>query len=145
MDMKILLLIVIILALILVYFVLKSKTTFKKVTIGKVKIEAEVADTLPKQIKGLMFRKSLPEKSGMLFLFNSDDYYGIWMMNMSFPIDIIWINSGHKIVDIVKYAPPCGIICSTYHPKEKARFVLEVNAGFTDKYSIKIGDDVFFE
>lgn len=144
MDMKILLLIIVILALVLVYFVFRSKTTFKKVTIGKVEIEAEVADTLPKQIRGLMFRKSLPEKSGMLFLFNSDDYYGIWMMNMSFPIDIIWINSEHKIVDIVKDAPPCGIICQTYHPKEKARYVLEVNAGFTDKYTIKVGDSVKF-
>jgi hypothetical protein len=144
MDIKILLFITLAIILIVLYFVFQSKPVNKKVTIGNTEIEAEVADTLPKQIRGLMFRKSLAENNGMLFLFNNDDYYGIWMMNMSFPIDIIWIDSGHKIVDVVKNAQPCGIICSTYYPKEKARFVLEVNSGFTGKHSIKIGDVVEF-
>lgn len=143
MEIKIFLLLVVVI-LIMLYFVFQSKPATRKVTIGSTEIEAEVADTLPKQIKGLMFRKSLPDKSGMLFLFGSDDYHGIWMMNMSFPIDIIWIGSEHKIVDIVKDAQPCGMVCKTYQPKEKARFVLEVNAGFTEKYSIKIGDFVKF-
>ena len=127
-----------------IYTILQSKTTTKKVTIGRTTIEAEVADTWPKKIKGLMFRDSLDEKTGMLFLFDNDDYHGIWMMNMSFPIDIIWIDSEHKIVDIAKDAQPCRISCTTYTPKEKARYVLEVNTGFTDKYSIKIGDNVKF-
>lgn len=142
--MKIVLVFVLVIILIALYFIFQSKAVTKKVTVGSTEIEVEVVDTLPKQIKGLMFRKSLAEKSGMLFLFDTDGYHGIWMMNMSFPIDIIWIDSEHKIVNIVKNAQPCGIVCSTYQPKEKARYVLEVNAGFTDKYSIKIGDSVKF-
>ena len=144
MEIKIALPIVLAIILIALYFIFQSKAVTKKVTVGNTEIQAEVADTLPKQIKGLMFRKSLAEKSGMLFLFDTDGYHGIWMMNTSFPIDIIWIDSEHKIVDIVKNAQPCGLICKTYQPKEKARYVLEVNAGFTDKYSIKIGDSVEF-
>ena len=125
-----------------VYFTFKSKTVVKKVVIGNITIEAEVADTAPKKIKGLMFRESLAEENGMLFLFDDDGYHAIWMMNMSFPIDIVWINSDYKIVDIVKDAQPCKIFCPSYKPKEKARYVIEVNAGFTDKHSIKIGDKV---
>ena len=144
MDIKILLFITLAIILIVLYFVFQSKPVTKKVTIGNTEIEAEVADTLPKQIKGLMFRKNIPENGGMLFVFGNDDYYSIWMMNMSFPIDIIWIDSGHKIVDMVKNAQPCGIACPSYEPKAKARFVLEVNAGFTNKHSVKIGDLVNF-
>jgi len=144
-KLEVLLTIAIVVALILsVYIFSQSKTTFKKVKIGNVTIDAEVADTTLKKIKGLMFRQSLADKSGMLFIFDSDDYHGIWMMNMSFPIDIIWINSGHKIVDIVKDAQPCKIFCPVYKSKEKTRYVLEVNAGFTDKYSVDIGDSVKF-
>lgn len=129
---------------VIVYILFQSKMKTAKVTIGATEVEAEIADTWPKQVKGLMFRKSLPEGNGMLFLFGSDGYQGIWMMNMSFPIDIIWIDSNHKIVDIVKDAKPCGLSCPIYKPKEKARYVLEVNSGFADKYSIKIGDSVKF-
>ena len=144
-KLEVLLAVAIVVALILsVYIFFQSKTSFKKVKIGNVTIDAEVADTTLKRIKGLMFRQSLADKNGMLFLFDTDDYHGIWMMNMSFPIDIIWINSEHKIVDIVKDAQPCRIICPVYKSKEKTRYVLEVNAGFTDKYSVDIGDSVKF-
>jgi len=109
-----------------------------EVKIGSTTVVAEVADTLPKQIKGLMFRSGLKENEGMLFDFGSEGYHSIWMMNTSFPIDIIWINNG-KVVDIKKDAQPCGLICPSYGPKEPARYVLEVNANFTDKHKIKIG------
>jgi hypothetical protein len=124
------------------YIIFKSKTTIKRVTINNTPIEAEVADTTLKRIKGLMFRESLEKEKGMLFLFDDDGYHGIWMMNMKFPIDIIWIDSDHKIVDIVKNAQPCKVLCPSYKPKEKARYVIEVNAGFTDRHSIKIVDKV---
>jgi hypothetical protein len=120
----------------------KSKSTIVK--IGNATVTAEVADNDIKRIKGLMFRKSLPEFEGMLFVFGKEDYYGIWMLNMSFPIDIIWINADKTVVDIVKNAQPCRIICDTYRPKEKAQFVLEVNANFTEKYGIDIGSSVEF-
>jgi uncharacterized protein len=91
-----------------------------------------------------MFRDSLPSNQGMLFTFGSDGYPGIWMMNMSFPIDIIWIDSQHRVADIVEDAQPCGIICSTYNPSAESRYVLEVNAGFAKKNRVSIGDEVGF-
>ncbi len=133
-----------IIAIAIIYMFFKSSTEFTKVTIENNTINAELADTIPKRIKGLMFRESLPKNNGMLFIFDKESYHGIWMMNMRFPIDIIWIDSNHKIVDIVKDAQPCKIICPSHKPKEKAMYVLEVNAGFADKHKIKIGNIVKF-
>ena len=126
------------------YVVFKSPAKFTEVTVGNVTLNAEIADTWPKQVRGLMFRQSLPSNQGMLFIFSSDGYPGIWMANMSIPIDILWIDSRHKVVDIVENAQPCGILCPTYTPKSEARYVLEVNAGFVKKHGIEVGDIVKF-
>ena len=133
-----------ILAMVAFYVFFKSPAKFTDVTVGNVTINAEIADTIPKQIKGLMFRDSLPKNQGMLFIFGSDGYPGIWMMNMSIPIDILWIDSKHKIVDIVENAQPCRLLCPSYTPKSAARYVLEVNAGFVEKNGIEIGDKAGF-
>ncbi|TAL48632.1 DUF192 domain-containing protein [archaeon] len=126
------------------YFILKSPARFIDVRLGNTTVHAEVADTFPKQMKGLMFRGSMPANQGMLFTFGYDGYHGIWMMNMSFPIDIIWVDSQQKVVDIVKNAQPCRIICPTYKPESEARYVIEVNAGFAKKHGVEIGDKVRF-
>ena len=138
------LIIIIALVLIVAVFFLKGIMQPAKrmeVKVGNATVNAEVADTLPKQIKGLMFRSSLPQNEGMLFDFGEEGYHEIWMMNMSFPIDIVWINNG-KVVDIRGDAQPCKIFCPSYGPKEPARYVLEVNANFTNKHGIKIGTKV---
>lgn len=128
------------------YFVLRSPTSLAKVSIGNTTIEAEVADTWPKQVKGLMFRKSLPDSSGMLFVFDHDDYQGIWMANMSISLDILWIDSSHRVVDIVKDAPPCVTfpLCKVYKPSDLSRYVLEVGSGFADRHNVNVGDSVEF-
>lgn len=135
-------LIILIVALIVVLVLFLSNTSkkFAEVDFGNVKIKAEVADTIIKQAKGLMFRKSLPEKEGMLFVFDREDYYGFWMMNTSIPIDIIWVNKDEEIVHIERNAQPCFINCTFYRPTQKAKYVVEVNANFTKKYDIKVGD-----
>jgi len=140
---------IIILCLIIVLFIIlyfrRSPTKYTTVKIGDVKIRAEIADTLIKRTKGLMFKKILPENEGMLFIFDNEGYHSFWMMNMSFPIDIIWINKEKKVVDISKNTQPCKLSCSTYKPKEKAIYVLEVKANFTEKHGVKIGSSLKFE
>lgn len=139
--------IIILSGIIIVLFIilyLKKPTKYTNVKIGNTEVRAEIADTIIKRTKGLMFRKSLPENEGMLFVFDKEDYHGFWMMNMSFPIDIIWINKDKKVVDILKDAQPCGLICSTHKPKEKTMYVLEVNANFTEKHGIKVGSTLEF-
>ena len=130
---------------ILIIFILsKTKSTAKYTTveIGGTVVRVEIADTMAKQMRGLMFREKLNENEGMLFVFGAEDYYEIWMMNTSIPLDIIWIGSNGKVVDIMKDAQPCRISCPNYVPRNVAAYVLEVNSGFADKHEIEIGNSV---
>jgi len=80
----------------------------------------------------------------MLFIFEKESLHSFWMKNMRFPLDIIWIDKDKKIVDIYKFALPCKDICKTITPSLKAKFVLEVNAGFVEKNNLKIGERLDF-
>ncbi len=112
------------------------------VTIDGIEINVEVADTNEEMIKGLMFREELCENCGMLFIFDDSNYRSFWMKNTLIPLDIIFIDENFEIMDI-KYAVPCyEDPCRTYDSKEKSKYVLEVNEGFTANNSINIGDKV---
>lgn len=114
------------------------------VTINKLEIPVEVVRTSAEVQKGLSGRTSLDKKSGMLFVFTEADFYRFWMPDMYFPIDIIWINNT-KVVDISRNVPIDfdPVKPKFYLPSKKANYVLEVNAEFSRKNNIKIGDDVF--
>jgi uncharacterized membrane protein (UPF0127 family) len=118
---------------------------YKKVRIGSAIVNAEIADSIFKKMKGLMGRKTLKESEGMLFPFRNENYHKFSMLFMSIPIDIIFVNKNKKIVDIFQNVQPCFSISKNYTPKEKAKYVLEVKANFTKRHSIKIGSKVDFE
>jgi len=134
-----------VIVLLIFFYFKKSSAKYTNVKVGDTKIRVEIADNLIKQTKGLMFRKSLPEKEGMLFVFNEEDYRSFWMMNMSIPIDMIWVNKEKRVVDITKNAQPCKIFCPGYRPKEKVMYVLEVNANFSENHGVKIGTPLEFQ
>ena len=138
----------------LVGFLIITNQKAKKGTIAErkianikgVKIYVEIADTADKKAKGLSGRKSLDKSSGMLFIFPKDTEPAFWMKDMFFPIDIIWINDD-KITQIDKNVPNpiSGAIDSQlplYRPSLPIDYVLEVNAGFSDKNNLGIGDYV---
>ncbi len=107
---------------------------------GEVKVKVEIAKTEEERNLGLMFRRSLKEGYGMLFVFEKEDYQSFWMKNCFFPLDLIFIDRNGKIVDIKENFEPCKEDpCPSYQSKEKAKFVLEVNAGFCKKNKIKLG------
>ena len=107
----------------------------------EIKINVEIADDDSERAKGLMFRESLEDNSGMLFVFEDEDYYGFWMKNTLIPLDMIFISEDLRIIDI-RYAVPCEDECTNYIPKEKAKYILEVNGNFTLKNKISIGNKV---
>src|SRR5438552_16204908 len=92
--------------------------------IGKVSIRAEVADSLFKRAKGLMFRKSLSSSQGMIFTFPIEDYHTFWMMFTRISLDILWANSYKKIIHIEKNLQPRLISLKTYKPMEKAKYAI---------------------
>jgi len=115
-----------------------------EVVINGMAFDVEVADTAVTQARGLSGRSGLEENKGMLFLFNSFSRRSFWMRGMKFSLDIIWINE-KRIVDIDKNVPPPanGVIdFKMYSPSQPVDKVLEINAGLSEKYNIKIGDNI---
>lgn len=108
-------------------------------------IAAKVARSDQARERGLAQSDSLAEGTGMLFVFDEESRWGIWMKDMKYPIDIIWINNKKEVVHIVHQATPDSYPRKTFKPKEMARYVLEVPAGVAKKHSIGVGDKAEFE
>ena len=131
-----------ILLVILFFNFYKPEYQTVKVKVGNYTVTADLADTIPKKIKGLMGRKSLPENRGMLFIFGDNSKPSFWMMNMSIPIDMIWIGSDGKVTHTVKDAQPCLVNCKLYSPDKESKYVLEVASNFTERHDVKMGTKV---
>ncbi|MBI3630901.1 MAG: alpha/beta fold hydrolase [Candidatus Sungbacteria bacterium] len=117
-----------------------------RVQIRGVTLEAEVAADAASQTRGLSGTDRIAEKSGMLFLFDRPDRYGIWMKAMRFPIDILWMRNGAVADMEERVAPPAAgmadVDLPVYVPDTPADMVLEVAAGFSAAHGIRIGDAV---
>ena len=105
-----------------------------------VNIDIEIADEEPERMRGLMDRFTLPENAGMLFIFPEEELRSFWMKNTYISLDIIYINSDKEIVSIQKYTQPQST--SSIPSEKQAKYVLEVNAGFSDKYMLQTGDKI---
>ena len=107
----------------------------------------EIADTRQKMQTGLSKRSSMTENQGMLFEFGSQKKTpAFWMKDMKFNLDLIWISDG-KIIGITPNVPaPVGNVkrqignLPKFYPPSAVNEILEVNAGWTRKNNIKIGD-----
>jgi len=113
-------------------------------TISNHTFKLEIAKTQQQKEIGLSKKKALEKNAGMLFRFEKTDYYPFWMKNMQFPIDIIFIKNS-RIVTIHKdVKPPKGLNenLSIYNSSEPADTVLEINAGLSEKYNFKEGNEV---
>jgi len=104
------------------------------------KIDIEIADNEDKRMTGLMFRDRMEENQGMMFLFQVEEQQAFWMKNTILPLDIIYINSQAEVVSIQKNAVPYSE--KSLPSFKPAQYVVEVNAGYTDKYGIKEGTSI---
>jgi uncharacterized membrane protein (UPF0127 family) len=87
-----------------------------------------------------MGRKSLPEYSGMLFVFPDENYRSFWMKNTLIPLDMMFIAANGTVLEIRRNVQPCSKDpCETYRSVQKSMFVLEVNAGFSRQHGIGEG------
>lgn len=116
----------------------------KIVQIGSANIKVELALTEAEQIQGLSGRTSLTSDTGMLFVFAKPAYWGIWMKDMNFPIDVLWITDNLKVNYVVGNMTPKSYP-KAYKPITPARYVLELPAGTVEKYKIAEGQSVFFK
>ena len=115
----------------------------KYVNIAGQKLEVELALTPEEQAQGLGGKTGLGANESMLFVFERPERHYFWMKDMNFAIDIIWLSEDLRVVYIKKDAQPDNFL-ETYGPDENSKYVLEVNAGFSDKHNLKVGDEVRF-
>ncbi len=99
-----------------------------------VRIALELAETREEQTLGLMRRRSLPARGGMLFIYDQQQPQSFWMKNTPMPLDIVFIASDSSIVNIARRTKPLSE--QTIESIAPAQYVLELRAGFTDRYGI---------
>ena len=102
----------------------------------------ELADTPEKAQTGLMWRKSMPQNQGMLFIFPYPRIISMWMKNTYIPLDMIFFNAEGQVICLRENAPPLDeSIISCPYPVNK---VLELNAGEIKAKNIMLGDKLTF-
>lgn len=133
--------------LLIIFFILKNKreeNNFSFALVDNVKINLEIADNDEERYLGLSFRQSIPEYSGMLFLFPEKGIRSFVMRDMNFPLDIVFIEE-NKIIDIYSNLPfdvdSSKVLYNSSLPVDK---VLELNGGFCQQHNISVGDEIKF-
>lgn len=109
-------------------------------------IDLELAVTAGEMSSGLMFRPSLPDRRGMLFLFEQPRQPSFWMKNMLIPLDLVFLDGTGAVVDVIADVQPCAADpCPNYPPSSPCQAVLEINAGGAAAHGIEIGSILQFE
>lgn len=116
-------------------------SAIKTVQVGNAVIKVELAITEEQWTQGLSGRTSLGSSTGMFFVFNNSGYWSMWMKDMNFPIDVLWISDDLKVGDIVENMLPASYP-NAYTSRAPARYVLEVPAGTVKQYGIAVGQNV---
>ncbi|NOU60182.1 DUF192 domain-containing protein [Marinifilum caeruleilacunae] len=106
-------------------------------------IDIEIAEGQAETASGLMYRYSMSNEQGMLFIMEVEQAQNFWMKETYISLDIIFVNSDFEIVRIHKHAP--ALSEQNIPSIKKAKYVLEVNAGFCDKFGISEGDLIRYE
>lgn len=106
-------------------------------------ILASLAQTPAARQQGLSGVKGLPEKTGMLFKFETAGIYGFWMKDMNFPLDMVWIDSGKKVVAISENIST-STFPTSFYPPSPAMYVLEINARAAKNFGMATGTVLSF-
>lgn len=111
------------------------------ILINDAAVQASVADTLAARIQGLSGTPYLPEHVVKLFVFGAAGEHSIWMKDMNYPIDILWVAKEGEIVHIEENVAP-ETYPEDFSSPVPAWYVIEANAGFVASNTIAIGDTV---
>lgn len=113
----------------------------ERVNVGGVPVFVHIADTSEERERGLSGAEKLSEDQGLLFVFERDGFYAIWMKDMAYAIDVLWLEENGTII-----AAEHSLLPETYPqsfaPPRPARYILELPAGFLKKHGIQIGERV---
>lgn len=116
-----------------------AETPSYRVKAGEQEFQVEIADSREQKRLGLAHRRTMPASHGLLMTFTKDKIIPVWMKDMQFPLDVVWISANGVIVDL-QTLPLCQQSpCPIFKPRQPARFVLEVGAGL---FPLNRGDKV---
>ena len=111
-------------------------------------VRAEVLIDRRDLMRGMMFRDSLAADRGMLFIHPQETKAPYWMYQVKVPLDIIWMNKSHTVVEISANTPPCPSAsaqqCPHFGGAMTSLFVLELAGGMAEKYNVKTGSKLEF-
>jgi uncharacterized protein len=96
-------------------------------------------------LRGMMFRTSIAPDHGMLFVHPKPGLYWYWMYQTLIPLDIIWLDSNHSIVEIAADAQPCktqASKCQHYGGNQMSAYVLEMGGGMAKRYGLQLGQTI---
>ncbi|MBR1403398.1 MAG: DUF192 domain-containing protein [Treponema sp.] len=120
----------------------KSNLPVKKLILtnadGKeITVKAEIASTFAERQNGFMFRQTIPDGTGMLFIFEEEQILDFWMKNTPHPLSIAYIDKNGRIRDILDMTPfsLANVTSST-----KVLYALEVPQGWYEKVGVRVGD-----
>ncbi len=117
-------------------YLLKSGDSIKK-------LDIEIADNQYEHQTGLMYRQSMKETQGMLFIYPEEALRSFYMKNTYIPLDIIFYSKDSSVVSFKENAQPLD---ETSLPSNKpAKFILEINAGKVKAWNIEVGDKIDFK
>ena len=123
--------------LILVFYFNRKQTLTIHTNNGEIQYRVESALTPTEQQKGLMYRKHLASRNGMIFIFNPPRVARMWMKNTLIPLDMVFFDRMGRVSRVHKNAIPRDeTVISSMVP---VFGVLEINAGEAQKYDIRPG------
>jgi uncharacterized membrane protein (UPF0127 family) len=106
-------------------------------------LETEVADTPEKLLFGLAFQEALPPNGGMIYIFEATGLHRVTTKEYRFPVDIIWIDESHQIVQLTENVEPClKDPCPRYGPSDAVRYLIQARAGFIKQQGLAVGDEL---
>lgn len=112
------------------------------VYIGDTPIYVDIVDTDAERTLGLSGRDGFQSKiKGMLFVYPTPDKYGIWMKDMKFSIDIVWIDENHIVIGIDKDVSP-STYPKVFRPSKPVKYILETDGRYTDFVGISVGKEL---
>jgi uncharacterized protein len=132
---------------------IKSNTSEKKVIIHQnlndgsylyienkgIRFKTRVAESESTRAAGLSGVIALPDDEAVLFVFEKPGFYSFWMKDMLFPLDILWLDQNFKVVEIKRNISPASYP-ETFNSPLPAKYVLEINAGLSERFNFQIGD-----
>lgn len=106
----------------------------------KINLKTEIADNNEKRARGLMFRESIPDDYGMIFIFPQKEVVYMWMKNTKIPLDMLFFDETGTILKIIENAVPYDL--KLLSSEEPVIGVVEVQGGFAAKNQVKIGNKI---